>query len=73
MKIQAVVFVSWSSSCRGLLPVRPYMDFQLIFHANLGLLRHLPMTIRPVNMIALAQVSPERCTCCLSHTLRGTR
>jgi hypothetical protein len=64
MKILAVVFVLVVIVlAAALLPVRPYMDFQLIFHANLGLLRGISLYDHPgqVNMIAqLAQVSPER-------------
>lgn len=64
MKILAVVFVLLVIVlAAALLPIRPYMDFQLIFHANLGLLRDIGLYDHTgqVNMIAqLAQVSPER-------------
>jgi hypothetical protein len=64
MKILAVVFVLVVIVlAAALLPVRPYLDFQLIFHANLGLLRGISLYDHAgqVNMIAqLAQVSPEQ-------------
>ena len=64
MKILAVVFVAAVIAlAAALLPVRPYLDFQLIFHANLGLLRGISLYDHAgqVNMIAqLAQVSPEQ-------------
>jgi len=64
MKILAVLFVLVVIIlAAALLPVRPYMDFQLIFHANLGLLRGISLYDQAgqVNMIAqLAQVSPEQ-------------
>lgn len=47
----------------ALLPIRPYLDFQLIFHASLGLLRGIPLYDHAgqVNMIAqIAQVAPEQ-------------
>jgi Glycosyltransferase family 87 len=45
------------------LPLRPYLDFQVIYHADLGLLRGIPLYDHAgqVNMIAeLAQVPPEQ-------------
>ena len=64
MKILAVVFAAVVIVlAAALLPVRPYLDFQLIFHANLGLLRGISLYDHSgqVSMIAqLAQVSPER-------------
>ena len=47
----------------ALLPVRPYLDFQVIYHANLGLLRGITLYDHAgqVNMIAqLANVPPEQ-------------
>jgi hypothetical protein len=64
MKVLAIVFVLLAIVlAAALLPIRPYMDFQLIFHANLGLLRGISLYDHSsqVSMIAqLAQVSPER-------------
>jgi len=64
MKMLAVVFAAVVIAlAAALLPVRPYLDFQLIFHANLGLLRGISLYDQAgqVNMIAqLAQVSPEQ-------------
>jgi hypothetical protein len=64
MKILSVVFVLVVIVlAAALLPVRPYLDFQLIFHANLGLLRGISLYDHAgqVNMIAqMAQVSPEQ-------------
>ncbi len=45
------------------LPIRPYLDFQVLYHANLGLLRGIPLYDHAgqVNMIAeLAHVSPAQ-------------
>jgi hypothetical protein len=45
------------------LPVRPYLDFQVIYHADLGLLRGIPIYDHAgqVNMIAeLAKVPPNQ-------------
>lgn len=45
------------------LPIPAYLDFQIIFHADLGLLRGIPVYDRggQVNMIAqLANVSPDQ-------------
>jgi hypothetical protein len=47
----------------ALLPVRPYLDFQVIYHADLGLLRGIPLYNHAgqVRMVArLANVSPEQ-------------
>lgn len=45
------------------LPIRPYLDFQVIYHADLGLLRGIPLYDHAgqVDMIAqLANVSPDQ-------------
>jgi hypothetical protein len=45
------------------LPIRPYLDFQVLYHADLGLLRGIPIYdhIGQVNMIArLANVAPAQ-------------
>lgn len=45
------------------LPIPPYLDFQVIYHADMGLLRGIPVYDHTgqVNMIAsLAHVSPEQ-------------
>jgi hypothetical protein len=45
------------------LPMRPYLDFQVLYHADLGLLRGIPLYDHAgqVNMIAqLAHVQPEQ-------------
>jgi hypothetical protein len=45
------------------LPLPPYLDFQVIYHADMGLLRGIPLYDHAgqVNMIAeLAQVEPEQ-------------
>ena len=45
------------------LPLHPYLDFQVIYHADLGLLRGIPVYDHAgqVNMIAvLAKVTPEQ-------------
>ena len=45
------------------LPIPPYLDFQVIYHADMGLLRGIPIYDHAgqVNMIAaLAHVSPEQ-------------
>lgn len=45
------------------LPIPPYLDFQVIYHADLGLLRGIPIYDRAgqVNMIAqMANVPPEQ-------------
>ncbi len=45
------------------LPLPPYLDFQVIYHANMGLLRGIPLYDHAgqVNMIAeLARVRPEQ-------------
>jgi hypothetical protein len=45
------------------LPLPPYLDFQVIYHANMGLLRGIPLYDHAgqVHMIAaLAQVEPEQ-------------
>ncbi|HSR21825.1 MAG TPA: glycosyltransferase family 87 protein, partial [Anaerolineales bacterium] len=47
----------------SLLPVRPYLDFQVLYHANLGVLRGIPLYDQAgqANMIAgLAGVSSDR-------------
>jgi len=64
MKILAIVFaLVVIVLAAALLPIRPYLDFQLIFHANLGLLRGIPLYDHAgqVNMISqLAQAAPEQ-------------
>ena len=39
----AVLALLFVVATAALVPVRPYMDFQVLFHADMGLLRGIPL------------------------------